>query len=156
MMKAFLTNHQREALALLVLRVGLAWFLLVWAVNKILAPDQYVKIWGYFHGIAIGPTLPYYMGAAQIAMSLAMMLGAFRKLSYTLGFLIHGVTMVIILPSLVAPFVIENGFPVNRNQSIAVTAFVGFAALWLLRHRDHWSLDAWRTTRRGKRPKNTR
>ena len=44
----------QEALGLLILRLGLAWFLFVWAVNKILAPAQYVKIWGYFHGIEIG------------------------------------------------------------------------------------------------------
>ena len=147
MKRALLSHHQREALAVLVLRLGLAWFLLVWAVNKILAPGQYVKLWDYFHGISIGASLPYYMGAAQIALSLAMMLGLYRKISYALGFLIHGFTMVVILPSIIAPFAIENGFPVNRNQSIAVAAFVGFAALWLLRHRDHWSLDAWRKSR---------
>jgi len=84
-------------------------------------------------------------------LSVLMMLGLFRKISYALGFLAHGVTMVIILPSLLAPFVIDNGFPVNRNQSIAVAAFVGFAALWLLRHRDHWSIDAlWAARRKGR------
>ena len=64
--------------------------------------------------------------------------------SYVLGFAMHAVTVAVILPSLIAPFVInENGFPVNRNQAIALAALAGFAALWLLRHRDHWSLDAW-------------
>jgi len=131
--------------------MGLAWFLLVWAVNKILAPGQYVRLWDYFHGVSIGENMPYYMGGAQIVLSVLMMLGLFRKISYALGFLAHGVTMVIILPSLLAPFVIDNGFPVNRNQSIAVAAFVGFAALWLLRHRDHWSIDAlWAARRKGR------
>lgn len=51
-----------ESLGLLILRLGLAWFLFVWAVNKILAPAQYEQLWSYFHGINIGATLPYVMG----------------------------------------------------------------------------------------------
>ena len=55
------------------------------------------------------------------------------------------VTVIVILPSLIAPFVIsDQGFPVNRNEAIALAALGGFAALWLLRHRDHFTLDSWR------------
>jgi len=136
-----MTEQTREALALLVLRLGLAWFLLVWAIDKILAPQQYVKLWAYFHGIDIGATMPYLMGGAQIVISVAMMLGLWRVVSYALGFAMHAVTVAVIFPDLIAPFVIKNGFPVNRNQAIAVAALAGFAALWLLRHRDHWALD---------------
>lgn len=132
-----------DALGLLVLRLGLAWFLFVWAVNKILAPDQYVRIWGYFHGIEISAAMPYFMGGAQVVICLAMAFGLWRVVSYGLGFLMHGVTIIVVLPSLIAPFVIEDGFPVNRNQSVALAALAGFAALWLLRRHDHWSLDAW-------------
>ncbi|WP_282607592.1 DoxX family membrane protein [Pelagibius sp. Alg239-R121] len=135
--------ERMEAIALVTLRLGLAWFLFVWAVNKLLAPVQYQKIWGYFHGIEIGATLPYIMGTAQIIICLAIAIGLWRKYSYALGFVMHAVTVAVILPGLLAPFVIENGFPTNRNQSIAVAALAGFAALWLLRHRDHWSLDVW-------------
>ncbi len=134
-------NFRNEALGLLILRLGLAWFLFVWAVNKLLAPVQYQKIWGYFHGIDIGSTMPYVMGSAQIIICLAMVLGLWRTVTYGLAFVMHAVTIVVISPSLMAPFLIVNGFPTNRNASIAVAALAGFAALWLLRHRDHWSLD---------------
>jgi uncharacterized membrane protein YphA (DoxX/SURF4 family) len=134
----------REALGMLVLRVGLAWFLFVWAVNKTLAPAQYTKIWGYFYGIDIGASMPYTMAAGQIVICLAMVLGLWRVVTYALAFAMHGVTVAVILPALIAPFAInDNGFPTNRNQAIAVAALAGFAALWLLRERDHWSLDAW-------------
>lgn len=143
------TKQERmEAFGLLILRLGLAWFLFVWAVNKLLAPAQYQKIWGYFHGIEIGATLPYVMGSLQIIICIAMAAGLWRKVSYALGFIMHAVTTAVILPSLLMPFVIENGFPSNRNQSIALAALGGFAALWLLRHRDHWSLDAWIANKR--------
>lgn len=136
--------ERREALGLLILRLGLAWFLFVWAVNKILAPEQYKKIWGYFYGIDIGAAMPYVMAAGQIVICLAMALGLFRVVTYAAGFAMHAVTVAVIAPALIAPFVInDNGYPVNRNQAIAVAALAGFAALWLLRHRDRWSLDAW-------------
>jgi len=132
-----------EPLGLLVLRLGLSWFLFVWAVNKFLAPAQYQKIWGYFYGIELGATMPYLMGGAQIAVCLAMVFGLWRVVSYALGFAMHSVTIVVILPSLIAPFVIENGFPSNRNSSVALAALTGFAALWLLRSHDSWSFDVW-------------
>lgn len=138
---------RKDALGILILRLGLAWFLLVWAVNKILAPEQYVKIWGYFHGIEIGPYWPYFMAAGQLIVCACMILGLWRRYSYAAAFLMHGVTVWVILPSLMAPFVIENGFPTNRNQSIAIAALAGFAALWLLRDHDRWSLEHWRKRR---------
>ena len=139
---------KRDALALLLLRLGLTWFLFVWAVNKILEPGQYIRLWGYFHGVDIGGSLPYLMGGAQIAICIAAALGLWRPVSYGLLFAMHLVTVFVILPKLVAPFVIENNFPVNRNSAVALAALAGFAALWLMRHRDHWSLDAWLTRRK--------
>jgi hypothetical protein len=88
------------------------------------------------------------MGAAQIVLALAIMLGVARVVSYAAGVLVHGVTVAVILPALLAPFVIEKGFPTNRNQAIALAALAGFAALWLLRHRDHWSVYGWLARRR--------
>ena len=91
------------------------------------------------------------MGAGQIVICGAMALGLFRVVSYGLAFAMHSVTIWVILPSLAAPFMVEDGFPVNRNASVAVAALVGFAALWLLRHRDHWALDVWWAKRRAGR-----
>ena len=141
-------QNWQESLGMVILRAGLAWFLFVWAVNKILAPVQYQKLWGYFHGIDIGSTLPYVMGGVQIVICLAIAVGFWRTFSYALGFAMHAVTIAVIFPSLIAPFVIKNGFPTNRNQAIALAALAGFAALWLLRKRDLWSLDVWLAKRK--------
>lgn len=140
--------HKKDALALLILRLGLSWFLFVWAVNKVIEPGQYVRIWGYFHGIDIGANLPYIMGTVQILICVLAALGLWRIVSYGLLFVMHLVTVIVIFPSLIAPFVIEDNFPVNRNNAIALAALAGFAALWLLRDRDHWSLDMWRLRRK--------
>ncbi len=143
------TAERREAWALLMLRLGLGWFLFVWAVNKFLAPQQTVAIWGYFHGIEIAAQAPYWLGAGQVALALAIMLGLMRRASYALGFATHAVTVFVIIEQLVTPFVIEDGYPAHRNNSVALAVLGGFWALYLLRARDAFSLDAWIARHRG-------
>jgi uncharacterized membrane protein YphA (DoxX/SURF4 family) len=140
----------RVASALLLLRLGLGYFLLVWGVNKFLAPKQTVAIWGYFYGIDISAWLPQLFGAGESIVAVAIIAGLARRLSYGTGLLIHGVTIVVISERLVAPFVIEDGFPVNRNLSVAVPALMAFAAMYLMRARDAWSLDNWIARHRAK------
>jgi len=137
-----------EALALLILRLGLGWFLMVWGVTKILAPGQAVKLYAYFHGVELGETMPYFMGGAEIVLAGAIMLGVLRPVSYGIGMIAHTVTIVVISSSLLAPFVVEDGFPSNRNSAVAVAAWGGFIALFLLRGRDAWSVDGWLARRR--------
>lgn len=141
---------RRIALALLLLRLGLGYFLLVWGVNKILAPKQTVAIWGYFYGVDISAWLPQLFGAGETLVAVAIIAGLARRLSYGTGLLIHGVTIVVISGKLIAPFVIEDGFPVNRNLSVSVPALMAFAAIYLMRARDTWSLDHWLAHRRAK------
>lgn len=145
-------QHKREALALLILRLGLAWFLLVWGITKFLAPVHFGKLYAYFHGLDLDRLVVFAMGAAQIAIAVAMILGLWRVVTYALGWLIHSVTIAVISGNLIAPFLIRDGFPANRNQTVALAAWCGFAAFYLLRDRDLWSLDIWWRRRRGATP----
>lgn len=141
-------ERKSDALALLVLRCALAWFLFVWAVNKILDPQQYAGLWANIHGIPIGQGLPYLFGAAQILVCLMMVAGYRRVLSYGLGLAMHGVTMALILPSILLPFAgLNEDYVLARLRTDTVPIMAGFVALLLLRHRDRWSLDAWRGAR---------
>ena len=142
--------HRREAAALLVLRLGLGWFLLVWAINKFTAPGQYMRLWNYLHDWKITESGSYYIGGVQVVIILAILIGAGRPVTYALGLAMHSVSTWAVFPRLIDPFLVEKGFPVNRNLSITLAAFGGFVALWLLRHRDHWSFDAWLAARRNK------
>lgn len=135
-------------LGLVLLRFGLGYFLFVWGVTKLLVPAQTVAIWGYFYGVEIDAALPYLLGGGEILLALAILFGVWRVVAYGVGFLVHGVTVVVISSSLFDPFAIEDGFPVNRNASVSLPALMGFALLWLARAQDAWSADVWWRRRR--------
>ena len=142
-------HHRREAFGMLALRVGLAWFIFVWAVNKFLATGQYQFILKRFDGIEAGPILVYGLAVVQVLVCLMVFAGLWRGVSYAALAFMHALTIYRIWPRLIDPFEIsEKGFPVNRNSVIALAVMLAMVALWSLRHRDHWSLDAWLARRR--------
>ncbi len=144
-----LTPYQSEALGLLLLRIGCAWFIFVWAVNKIFAPLQYQKLAKFFDSIDLGLWQVYAIAAVQIVICLLVFAGWARIVSYAALAAMHGFSIFRQWPQYLAPFEInDNGFPVNRNITVALCAFLAMLALWLLRHRDHWSLDVLLAARR--------
>lgn len=139
-----------EPLGMLLLRLGCAWFIFVWAVNKFYAPGQYQWLVKRFDGIDVGLGQVYAIGAAQVLICVLVSVGLWRTVSYAALALLHAGTIWRIWPRLIDPFEIsEKGFPVNRNSAIALGIFLAMLALWLLRHRDRWSLDVWLARRRG-------
>lgn len=138
-----------EPLGLLLLRFGCAWFIFVWAVNKFFAPGQYKGLVKHFDKVEVDLTQVYAIGAVQTVICVLVFLGLWRTISYAALALLHAGTIWRIWPRLIEPFVIsENGFPVNRNSSVALGIFFAMLALWLLRDRDRWSVDHWLSTRR--------
>ncbi len=143
------TPYQSEALGLVLLRIGCAWFIFVWAVNKILAPVQYQKLAKYFDSIDLELWQVYAIAGVQIVICLLVFAGWARIVSYAALAAMHGFSIFRQWPQYLAPFEINaDGFPVNRNVTISLCAFLAMLALWLLRHRDHWSLDVLLSARR--------
>ena len=131
-----------EPLGMLLLRLGCAWFIFVWAVNKYLAPGQYVFILKRFDGIEADFTQVYVIATVQVIICIAVFLGYQRTISYALLALLHALTVYRVWPQLLDPFLIsEKGFPKNRNSVNALAIMAAMLALWLLRARDTWSLD---------------
>ena len=142
-------KHHAEALGMLLLRVGCAWFILVWAVNKFTAGGQYQWLMKRFDQIEVELTQVYAIGAVQVVVCVLVLLGLWRTVSYAALFVIHAGTIYRIWPRLIDPFAVnDKGFPTNRNQAIALGIFLAMAALWCLRDRDVWSLDHWLKRRR--------
>ncbi len=138
----------RLCLAVLILRLGTGYFLVVWGVSKFTTTAQSVKLYKYFYGLDLDQTIPKFMGAGELLVAALILLGLFRIPAYAAGLLIHLTTIVIVFPKIVDPFVVVNGFPQNRSYAAAVAALAAFAALLLLRRYDGWSLDAVFSSRR--------
>ncbi len=140
---------KREALALLILRLGLAWFIFLWAAHKIITPKQYQGLARHFDGVSLEFWQIYAAAGLQILICLAVALGAVRWLSYPALMIMHFFTVLRRWEGFFDPFALnDRGFPIHRNQVIDLAVLCAMIALILLIHRDHWSLGAWWQKRR--------
>ncbi len=98
-----------------------------------------------FYGLSLPTGASYALGIAELALALALLLGAFRTLSYGLSLIVHTVTVVVSWRQLLDPY----GFAQVGNHLWISTwpTWGGFAALFLLRSRDTYSIDSWRGSR---------
>jgi hypothetical protein len=140
-----MNRDRSEALGLFVLRFGCAWFIFVWAANKVFATKQYQDLARWIDKVEISETQILVLAAVQIAVCLLVFAGAFRTWSYAALALMHGYTVYRQWPQYLDPFEVNaDGFPVNRNVTVSLCALFAMIAMWLLRRRDVWSLDGWR------------
>lgn len=117
-------------IALLVLRLGLAVFLLLWSLDKLVAPESTVKIFGYFYGLPITITMARGVGVLEALLSLAVLLGLWKTLTYGLALAIHAVSTASTHQQLLAPF------GENHLFIAALPVLAGFVTLFLLRRED--------------------
>jgi putative oxidoreductase len=133
------------AVALLILRFFLGIFLLQWSIEKLVLPSSAIRIAQNFYGLSLPTGASYALGIAELALALALLLGAFKTLSYGLSLIVHTVTVVVSWRQLLDPY----GFAQVGNHLWISTwpTWGGFAALFLLRSRDTYSIDSWRGSR---------
>lgn len=134
-------QDRRDAAALLILRLGLAWFLFLWAAHKVITPKQYQFIAKKFDGVELSITQVNLIGGLQIAICLLVALGIFRYASYGALAMMHFFTLTRRWEGFFDPFAVNGrGFPINRNQVIDLAVMAAFVALLLMVARDHWSV----------------
>ncbi|NNE54152.1 MAG: hypothetical protein HKN30_17320 [Sulfitobacter sp.] len=149
---AMTAQDRRDAAALLVMRLGLAWFMFLWAAHKIIAPEQYRSLARNFDGVSLSIWQIYLVGGLQIALCLLAVLGLFRYASYGALAIMHFYTITRRWERFFDPFEVNaKGFPVNRNVVIDLAVMGAFVALLLLIARDHWSVGGWLRRRNGPR-----
>ncbi|MBQ0750436.1 MAG: hypothetical protein KBT70_09565 [Roseovarius sp.] len=133
-----------DALAVLVLRLGLAWFIFLWAAHKIITPGQYQDLARNIDKIDVSLSQVYLAGGAQIVLCLLVALGVLRYFSYGSLLIMHFFTVTRRWEGFFDPFAVnDRGFPVNRNQVIDLAVLAAFIALVLLIRRDHFSVSGW-------------
>lgn len=137
-------SDKLDGLALLVLRVGLAWFIFVWAVNKVLTPGQYQQLVRHFEKVEIATSQVLIVAGIQIVVCLCAFVGIARILAFGGLLIMHFFTVLRRWEKFLDPFEInERGFPVNRNAVIDLAVLAAMIALILLIRRDHFSLGGW-------------
>ena len=137
-------SERRDALAVFLLRVGLIWFLFLWAIHKILATGQYQSLARNFDKVEIDATTVQLIGAAQIFVLFLALIGIFRPFTYGAMALTHAFTVSRQWDRYIDPFAInDRGFPINRNVSVSAAVMCAFVVLILLIHRDHFSIGGW-------------
>lgn len=137
-------EDRKDATALLILRLGLAWFIFLWAAHKILAPKQYQWLARHFDNVDLSLMQIYLVAGAQIALCILAVLGLFRLFSYGGLALMHLFTVMRRWEGFLDPFALsDKGFPIHRNQVVDLAVMGAFIALILLIHRDHFSIGGW-------------
>lgn len=138
-----------DGAALLILRLGLAWFIFLWAAHKIITPNQYQALARHFDKVDLSHEQIYAIAAVQIVICLLAAIGIFRPFAYGGLLAMHFFTVLRQWERFLDPFALnDRGFPINRNPVISLAALGAFIALVLLIRRDHLSLGAW-LARRG-------
>lgn len=139
----FPDHSKTERLALALLRVSLALFLLLWGLEKFAIPDTTAGIWRTFYGLQIGAAIVPLIGGLESALAIAIGLGLWRRLSYGLGVILHGISVLSTWRQLMDPWGLLSGGRPNHLFLAGVPVLAAFVALYLLRERDRWTLDEW-------------
>jgi len=120
--------------ALFILRLGLGAFLLLFGIDKLIAPATTVEVFAQFYGLIVSDGMVYATGVLEILLGLAFLAGLWKKLSYGLGLLLHAVSTLATYHELLSPF------GANHLFLAAIPVLAAFIALFLLRHHDTlWS-----------------
>lgn len=138
------SRRRRFGAALAILRIALGLFLLVWGLEKFIVTERSVAIYGFFYGVSASTSVTYALGALESLLAIAIIVGVFRRWSYGIGLLVHTATTVATARLIIDPWGLISGEPQHLHLA-AVPILAAFAALYLLRDLDEFSVDAWRS-----------
>lgn len=107
--------------ALLILRVTLGWFLVVWGLDKILNAGHAVAVSdGFYLGLFSHPLVVSVGGVLEVALGSLVIAGLFRSVSYAGALLVYTVTLLGVWKSIVDPLelVIDGGNLVFGSSAV--------------------------------------
>ena len=138
----FSATDRRIATALLILRFFLGIFLLQWSIEKLVLPSATIRIAQNFYGVPLPAEATYVLGIAEFILSVGLLTGTYRTLSYGLSLFVHTVTVLVSWRQLMDPFGMAK---IGNHLWISTwPTWGGFAALFLMRGWDAYTIDGWR------------
>ncbi len=126
-------RDQRLALSLAILRLTTGAFFLVWALEKILAPEIARRVFETFYFSSPSDEMLLITGVLQALVILAFMAGLFRFWTYGALLAMHSVSVFSTIPRLIDPFT-----PPNHLFWAAIPVLGLLIVLFLLRDRDRF------------------
>ena len=100
---------QRVSFVLLFTRIGIFIAMMIWVLDKFVKPAHTAAVFKTFYGIGgIGAGISYLLGAVQLAIMIAFILGFQKKISYGLVLLMHTASTLVSFPRYIAPFESSN------------------------------------------------
>lgn len=119
------------ALALVLMRLSIAAFFLVWSLEKILAPEVAARVFGTFYFTALPAPAALGIGVVQTAVVLAFAAGVLKTWTYGALLLMHTVSVLSTWERLLNPYE-----PPNHLFWAGVPVLAALGALFLLRDAD--------------------
>lgn len=120
---------ERLRTALFALRVGVFIVMIVWTLDKFVAPDHAAAVFENFYGLSgFGVTLMYLIGAVEFVIVLGFALGVAKTVTYGLVLVFHTI-------STLSSFPMYLGFD-NLLFFAAWPMLAACLALFLLRDQD--------------------
>lgn len=93
------------SVSLLLLRLSIFLVFLMWTLDKFVRPDHAAKVFAAFYNLqGIGETMFYVIGALQMVLILAFVLGTFKTWTYGAITLFHGVSTLSAFEKYLQPF----------------------------------------------------
>lgn len=123
-------TDKRLPMALAALRLSVFLVMLVWTLDKLLAPGHASAVFGKFYFIGgLGDEIMYAIGIAELVIVLGFVLGLAKRFTYGAVFLFHAVSTLASFPMYLDP-------AAGRLFYAAWPMLAACFALYLLRDRD--------------------
>ncbi len=133
----------RLSTALLILRLSLGVFLLLWALEKFILPQTTAEIWASFYKIPISGAIITILAILQTLLAIAFIVGFLRSITYGIALGINAITFISTWRQLFDPWGLTSGESINHLFLAGIPVLAGFIALYILHPWDRWSLDDW-------------
>jgi putative oxidoreductase len=138
-----MTTDRRLEASLLLMRLAIAAFLLVWAIDKVIAPAHAQAVFSHFYFTAPSPAVLKSIGFAQMAIIVAFAAGFARFWTYGAVLFMHAASTASTYAQLLNPWAGEGP---QLLFWAAVPVLAAMTALFVLRDRDRLlSVDAMRS-----------
>lgn len=118
-----------------MLRLGLGAFLLMSSVDKFISPTSALSSFAQLFNLTLSPSLIMVIGACELVLSLLIIFGFYKTVTYGLGLILHVVTTATSYQKILSPF------GENHLVIASIPILFAFIVLFLLRDFDTlWTL----------------